>query len=157
MNRWKISLLGISMLGLASITQYEGFRENAYLDVGGVPTIGYGSTENVHIGDRIDENGATRRLISDLMSEYHPAINNCIEVPLNQFEYDAYISLTYNIGSNAFCKSTLVKLLNQGKYTEACEQILKWNKVKGRIIPGLVNRREKEYKMCLGDINVVGR
>lgn len=152
-KRIKISLLSVSMLGLIAITQYEGFRNATYLDLGGVPTIGYGSTENVNIGEIIDEGGARRRLISELDTKYQVGINKCIQVPLNQFEYDAYISLAYNIGTGAFCKSTLVKLLNQEKYEEACKQILRWNKVKGKEITGLTNRRKSEYQLCVGELN----
>ena len=150
--RNKISALIVaSAIGVAGITQWEGFRSEAYLDIGGVPTIGYGSTKDVEIGDKIDEKGARRRLISEIVSEYHPGINNCVKVPLNQSEYDAYLSLTYNIGVNAFCKSTLVKLLNQEKYTEACNELPKWNKVKGKVSKGLVNRRAAELKLCMSE------
>lgn len=147
--RNKIAALVIaSAVGIGGITQYEGFKEEAYIDLAGIPTIGYGSTKDVKIGDRIDEKGARRRLISEVISEYHPGINNCVKVPLNQSEYDAYLSLTYNIGVGAFCRSTLVKLLNQEKYDEACKQILRWNKIKGRVSKGLTNRRQSEYNLC---------
>lgn len=163
-----IAVLSVSTLGIASIQNYEGFRSTAYKDSGGVPTIGYGSTEGVTMASKIDEKGATRRLITELRGKYHQGINNCIKAPLNQSEYDAYISLAYNIGTGAFCRSTLVRLLNEGKYEEACKQILLFNKAKVPVkekvivngeekvvtvlkkvpIKGLTNRRQKEYKTC---------
>ncbi len=165
MKRQLLAFLSVSVLGIATITHFEGFSPTPYADVGGVPTIGYGSTKNVKNTDRIDEKGARRRLISEIVDEYHPGLNNCIRVPLNQNEYDAYISLSYNIGIGAFCRSTLVKLLNQEKYEEACEQILEFNKVKVKVkeivdgkevtvikkipIKGLTNRRQAEHKLCL--------
>lgn len=168
-GRMLLAVLAVSTLGISSIQNYEGFSEITYKDVGGIPTIGYGSTEGVKLGDRIDEKGATRRLIHELDTKYHNGINRCIRVPLNQSEYDAYISLTYNIGINAFCKSTLVKKLNQLDYVGACKEILRFNKVKKKVkeieiingveqevwvtkavpVKGLTNRRQSEYKLCL--------
>lgn len=148
-NRVKIALLSVSLVGVTAITQFEGFESTTYLDVGGVPTIGYGSTKDVHVGDRIDEKGARRRLISELTQDYQPSVNNCVKVPLSQNEYDAYMALVYNIGSGAFCKSTLVKQLNAGNYIEACNQILRWNRVQGKVVRGLTNRRIAEHKMCM--------
>lgn len=151
MERKHIGITTLSLIGLLAITQYEGFSDKAYVDIAGVPTIGYGSTKEVQIGDRIDEKGARSRLLKEVKDEYGVALNKCIKVPLNQSEYDAYISLTYNIGKTAFCNSTLVKKLNQHKYEEACKEILRWNRVKNKVITGLTIRRQKEYKMCVGE------
>ena len=140
-----------SAVAIGTITQYEGFRSDAYLDIVGVPTIGYGSTKDVKIGDRIDENGARSRLIKEVMDTYGQAVKNCVKVPLHQSEYDAYVSLTYNIGPSAFCKSTLVKKLNTGDYSGACQEIKRWNRAKGKIVKGLSNRRQGEYNMCIID------
>ena len=149
MERKYIGITTLSLVGLLALTQYEGFSNKAYLDIGGVPTYGYGTTKNVRIGDKIDEKGARSRLLKEVKDEYGVALNKCIKVPLNQSEYDAYISLSYNIGTIAFCKSTLVKKLNQQQYEEACKEVLRWNRVKTKIVPGLVKRRQQEYKMCM--------
>lgn len=150
-RRTAIGALVVSAMAIGTITQWEGFRSEAYVDMAGVTTIGYGSTKDVKIGDRIDEKGARTRLIFEARDIYGVALNNCVKAPLNQSEYDAYISLMYNIGSTAFCRSTLVKKLNQEDYTGACEQIKRWNKVKGKEIQGLTNRRESEYKLCISE------
>lgn len=146
-----IGLVLASSVAIGAITQYEGFRSEAYLDIVGIPTIGYGSTEDVKLGDRIDEKGARSRLIKEVMDTYGQAVINCVKVPLHQSEYDAYVSLTYNIGPNAFCKSTLVKKLNAGDYVGACKEIKRWNRAGGKIVKGLTNRREGEYNMCIMD------
>ena len=151
--RHPIGLLFLSQEGLNLITNFEGFEPEAYLDIGGVPTIGYGSTKDVKLGDRIDENGARNRLIYEVVHTYHPALNNACKVPLNQFEYDAYISLMYNIGAGAFKRSTLLKYLNKSLYDEAALQILRWNKVNDREVKGLTNRRKAEYQLCVRKIN----
>jgi lysozyme len=84
------------------------------------------------------------------MQKFEGAIKQCVKVPLYQHEYDALIGLAYNVGSNAFCSSTLVKLLNQMRYSEACDQILRWDRAGGKVVRGLTIRREKEHKQCLG-------
>jgi lysozyme len=149
MNRIQIATLSASAVALVGLAVHEGYRENAYLDIVGVPTIGYGTTEGVKIGDRTDPIKALERALSD-MQKFEGAIKQCVKVPLHQHEYDAYLSLSYNIGSGAFCSSTLVKLLNQMRYSEACDQILRWNRAGGKVVRGLTIRREKEHKQCLG-------
>ena len=143
------SLLVVSSVAVGMITQYEGFKSDAYVDMAGIPTIGYGSTKDVKIGDRINEKGARSRLIKEVGDEYGKGVKDCVKVPLHQSEYDAYVSLSYNIGVNAFCKSTLVKKVNKEDYSGACKEILRWNKIKGKVVKGLDNRRKGEYNMCI--------
>jgi lysozyme len=72
-------------------------------------------------------------------------------VPLHQHEYDAFLSLAYNIGAGAFCGSTLVRKLNTGDYTGACAEILRWDKFQGQPLRGLTLRRQAEHRQCLGN------
>lgn len=150
MTRTKISMLSASAVALVSLAVHEGYKEEAYIPIpGDVPTIGYGTTEGVRLGDRTDPIKALERALAD-MQRFEGAIKQCVKVPLKQNEYDSYLSLSYNIGSNAFCKSTLVKKLNLGDYEGACKEILRWDKAGGRVVRGLTIRREKEYKQCMG-------
>ena len=149
-GRLKPAILALSASALVGIAVHEGYRGEAYEPVmGDVPTIGFGTTEGVEMGDRITPERALVRLLSDA-NKFERAVKRCAPVPMHQYEFDAYVSLTYNIGENAFCKSTLVKLLNQHKYEEACQQILRWDKFKGLALPGLTKRRQEEFKQCLG-------
>jgi lysozyme len=151
MNRTPIFGLGISGVALIGLLVAEGFRDHAYIPVAGdVPTIGFGTTENVKMGDKVTVTQALNRAMVDVQ-KFEGAIKSCVKVPLHQYEYDAYTSLAYNIGSGAFCRSTLVKLLNQEKYLEACKQILRWDFFKGKPLRGLTVRREKEYQQCIGN------
>jgi lysozyme len=151
MNRTPIFGLGISGVALIGLLVAEGFRDHAYIPVAGdVPTIGFGTTENVKMGDKVTVTQALNRAMVDVQ-KFEGAIKSCVKVPLHQYEYDAYTSLAYNIGSGAFCRSTLVKLLNQQKYDEACKQILRWDFFKGKPLRGLTVRREKEYQQCIGN------
>jgi lysozyme len=150
MNRTSIAALFLSGSALVGIALHEGYRGEAYEPVpGDVPTIGFGTTEGVKMGDRITPERALIRLLGDA-NKFEKAVKRCVSVPLHQYEFDAYVSLTYNIGEGAFCKSTLVKLLNQQKYEEACKQILRWDRFKGQPLPGLTKRRMEEYQKCSG-------
>jgi lysozyme len=151
MNRTPIFGLGISGVALIGLLVAEGYRDHAYIPVAGdVPTIGFGTTENVKMGDKVTVTQALNRAMIDVQ-KFEGAIKSCVKVPLHQYEYDAYTSLAYNIGSSAFCRSTLVRLLNQEKYEEACKQILRWDFFKGKPLRGLTVRREKEYQQCIGN------
>jgi lysozyme len=151
MNRAPIISLGISGIALVGLLVAEGYRDNAYIPVAGdVPTIGFGTTQNVRMGDKITVPQALNRALDDVQ-KFEGAMKRCVKVPLHQYEYDAYLSLTYNIGEGAFCRSTLVRLLNQQRYDEACKQILRWDNFQGRPLRGLTIRREKEYKQCIGN------
>lgn len=150
-RRAGIAGLAISASAFVAIVTHEGYRGEAYIPVpGDVPTIGFGTTEGVKIGDTITPPKAMARALSD-MQKYEGAIKRCVKVPLYQHEYDAYVSLSYNIGPTAFCSSTLVKKLNVQDYAGACESILSWDKFKGKPLRGLTIRRNEEYKRCISE------
>lgn len=150
MNRTALAGLSISGVALIGLLAAEGFRDTAYIPVpGDVPTIGFGTTDSVRMGQRIEVTQALGRALVDVQ-KFEGAMKRCVTVPLHQYEYDSYVSLTYNIGEGAFCRSTLVRLLNKEDFSGACKQILRWDKFKGKPLRGLTVRREKEYKMCTG-------
>lgn len=143
-------MLALSAAGLIGIAGHEAFRDKAYLPTpNDVPTIGFGSTEGVKLGDKITvERGLI--LLGRDVSKTERKLQECIgDVPLYQHEWDAYVSWAFNVGTDAACKSTLVKLLKEGKYKEACDQLLRWNKQGPNVLPGLVKRREQEHQLCL--------
>jgi lysozyme len=149
--RVAVGALTLSAAGLVGIAVHEGYRPTAYRPVpGDVPTIGFGTTEGVRMGDSIDPVRALVRKLDDVQ-RFEGALRTCVTVPLHQHEYDAFLSLAYNIGSGAFCGSTLVQLLNQGDYRGACDQILRWDRFQGRPLRGLTLRRQAEHQQCLGD------
>ena len=151
LSRTQIGALVLSATSLVGIAVNESFRDTAYVPVAGdVQTIGFGTTEDVQPGDKITVERALIRLLADA-GKFEQAVKDCAPVPLFQYEYDAYVSLTYNIGAGAFCGSTLAKYLNDGRYEEACKQILRWDHFQGAPLRGLTIRREREYKMCIGE------
>ena len=149
-RRAGVAGLAASASVFVAILMHEGYSDTAYEPVpGDVPTIGFGTTAGVKPGDTITAPRAVARALADVQ-KFEGALKTCVKVPLAQYEYDAYVSLSYNIGSSAFCGSTLVKKLNAGDYAGACQQILVWDKFKGEPLRGLTTRRQAEYKTCIG-------
>jgi lysozyme len=149
-NRVVISSLALSAAAFIALVSSEGYTDKAIIPVpGDVPTIGFGTTGGVKIGDTITAPKALARALSDVQ-KFEGAVRECVTVPLHQYEYDAYINLSYNIGTGAFCRSTLVQRLNAFDYQGACEQILRWDKFNGKPLRGLTIRRKSEYLECLG-------
>lgn len=148
MNRLAAGALSLSAAGLVAIAGYEGYSGTAYQPLpGDRPTIGFGTTEGVHLGDKTTPPKALERLMRDV-GKTSTAIGRCVKVPLSQGEYDAYTSLAYNIGATAFCGSTLVRKLNSGDYPGACSEILRWKYFRGKVSKGLEARRKSEYETC---------
>lgn len=150
MNRVAVAVLSLSAVAFGGLVAYEGYSDRAYIPVpGDVPTLGFGTTEGVRMGDTITAPKAVHRALQDV-AKYEGAVKQCVTVPLHQYEYDAFISLAYNIGPTAFCGSTLVKKLNAQDYAGACSEILRWNRFKGKPLRGLTLRRQQEYARCKG-------
>lgn len=136
-----------SQAGVDLIKSFEGFSAEPYLCPAGKATIGYGWTNGVTMDSpSITESEATKLLIEGL-ERYEIAVLDCVDADLQQCEFDALVSLCYNIGASAFCGSTLVRKLNEREYEQAADQFLRWDKSKGKVLPGLVARRKAEREM----------
>ncbi len=144
-------MVGLSQNGLNLIKHFEGLRLESYVDSVGVLTIGYGHTgPSVTKNLQITEEQANDLLENDV-TRYASTVKNLAKVPLNQCEYDALVSFTYNVGTEAFRNSTLLRLLNEGRTKkEVASEFARWvNDGKGNVLPGLVRRREAEKKLFL--------
>lgn len=147
----KIAAVSAVCVGL--IAAYEGFVDHTYTDAVGVKTIGYGHTgKDVKSGQKITKDAAKALLESDA-NKHWSQISQYIKVPISQSEAEAYTSFAYNVGVGNFKNSTLLKKLNQGKYSEACAQLNKWVYAGGKKLPGLVKRRNAEYTLCMKGVN----
>lgn len=150
-SRMLLASLTLSATALVGLVVHEGWSERPIQPLPGDKlTIGFGTTDGVKPGDRITPPQALVRALQDVQ-KFEGALKQCVKVPLHQYEYDAYVSLSYNIGSKAFCGSTLVRKLNAGDYPGACAEILRWNRFRGQPIRGLTIRREAEYRQCMGE------
>jgi lysozyme len=138
----------ISSTGIQLIKEWEGWRAKAYLCPASKWTIGYGHTRTAKRGMTITLADGERLLKEDLQT-YENAVNRLVTVPLNQNQFDALVSFCYNVGRGAFSQSTLLRLLNQGNYSEAANQFSRWVNGGGKQLPGLVSRRETERTLFL--------
>ena len=142
----------ISPRGLELIKDFEGFSSSAYLDVVNIPTIGWGNTfyedgTKVKLGDQISKTDALKLLEVVANRDFANKIFPSIKVKVTQSQFDAMVSLAYNIGTGAFLKSTLLKKVNAGDFIGASEEFLKWNKSGGKEVLGLTKRREREKQL----------
>ena len=147
------SLLSLSAAALVGIAQFEQYRADAYRPTPqDVPTIGWGATAGVKPGERTTPDRALIRLLADA-ERHQRELRACLgDVPLHPHEWDAYVSWAYNVGTGAACSSTLVRKLKADPpdYPGACRELLRWDRQAGRVLPGLTQRRQAEYRTCLG-------
>jgi lysozyme len=153
--REAISSLVLSAAALVGIALSEGYTDKAIEPLpGDKPTYGFGTTTHadgtpVKMGEKITPPKALERALIDV-ERFEGAVKKCVTAPLTQYEYDAYLSLAYNIGTANFCTSTLVKKLNAQDYKGACLEILRWDRFQGQPNAGLAKRRKHESDQCLG-------
>jgi lysozyme len=135
-----------SQKGLDLIKRYEGLSLKAYRCPAGILTIGYGHTSEVKKGQVITHEVAELLLRKDIQ-KCENTIKQSVKVNINQNQFDSLVSLCYNIGNGGIRNSNLLKLLNKGDYKGASAQFLVWDKVKGKTVKGLTNRRLAEREL----------
>lgn len=139
--------LKLSSLGLRHIANWEGFRSKSYKCPANVWTIGFGHTGKAAApGNSITRQEAERLLARDV-SRFEDAVKAAVNVPLTQHQFDALVSFTFNVGTGALQRSTLLRKLNQGRYDAVPGQLLRWVYGGGRKLPGLRNRRISEIEL----------
>jgi len=136
----------IPAAALDLIRRFEGCRLTAYRDIGGVPTIGYGSTLGVTMGQTITQAEAEERLARDV-EWFARGVQSLVRVPLTPHQFGALVSLGYNIGLNALARSTLLRWLNAGDSVRARAEFGRWVHANGVRVPGLVARRAAEQEL----------
>lgn len=138
----------ISQQGLELIKNFEGFRAEAYLCAGGKWTIGYGHTQGVRQGDKITVEQADIYLRQDV-ADAEETVNHLISANLEQCQFDSLVSLVYNIGSGNFYSSTIRMLVNSQTMdkTKIKHAFCMWKKAQGRVLSGLIRRREAEAEL----------
>jgi lysozyme len=137
-----------SAAGLELLKNSEGFRNHVYLDVAGIPTIGYGH-RLLHpdsFPNGISEPQAANLLASDVR-DAEQAVERLIKVPLSQGQFDALVDFCFNLGAARLASSTLLKCLNAGRYDDAAEQLLRWDHAAGEEVSSLKARRAAEIEL----------
>jgi lysozyme len=151
-NKWLLgSLAGTALI--ASTAYWEGTEYKPYKDIVGVVTVCNGYTGPDIVPGKTYSKAECDYLLKKELTEHGMGVLKCTKVPLNQNQYDAYASFTYNVGVGAYCKSTLLRKLNSGDYTGACNELLRWNRAGGKEVRGLTRRREAERALCLKPVN----
>lgn len=141
----------LSQKGIELIKQFEGYSSKAYPDpaTGGAPwTIGYGTTKGVKPGMVITAQQAEKMLRDDV-AKFESGVSSLITAPTTQGQFDAMVSLAYNIGLGNFGKSTLLKKHNSRCYTCAADQFRVWNRANGKVMNGLTKRRAAERQVYM--------
>lgn len=137
--------------GRELIKSFESLKLKAYPDpaTGGKPwTIGWGHTKGVKPGDQITQAQA-EAFLSDDLAEFESAVNSAIKRRMTQNQFDAMVSLAFNIGGANFASSTLVKKFNAGDASGSADEFLRWNRANGKEMKGLVRRRAAERELFL--------
>ena len=140
----------ISHSGLSLIKKYEGLILEPYLDTAGIPTIGYGNTfyENglkVRLSDKPISKDRAEDLLLNVVKRFEEGVNRLVKVEINQFQFDALVSFSYNVGLGALQSSTLLKRINNNPLdADICHQFSRWNKAGGKVLLGLTRRRSEE-------------
>jgi lysozyme len=140
---------------LPAVKAYEGLWLTAKVDTIGTGrpvTACYGETENVRLGQKF-----TKQECDDLLAvklkRYDAEIGRCILVTLPDYTRAALVSFAYNVGSAAACRSSTIQKMNEGDIRGGCNALMQWTHAQGHVVQGLVNRREKERKLCLAGLS----
>jgi len=173
-TRLAIGSLTLAASTLVGIALHEGYTDNTVIPVpGDVPTYGFGTTRKADgTALKMGEKTTPTRALVDLLrdaSRFEQAVKRCAPVPMHPYEFQAYVSMTYNVGEGAFYNSSIPTKLKAGDYEAACKTILEFKKMRDCTKPkvlnpktgkyecplveirGLTNRRQSEYKTCIGE------
>jgi lysozyme len=141
-----------SLLGLNLIKKYEGLRLSSYLCPASVVTIGYGSTrypngKKILLGEKLASEKEATQLLLATLEPFEAAVNKHLP-NLNQCQFDALVAFSYNVGTGALIKSTLLKKAKANASDPSIlDEFLKWNKAGGKVLTGLTNRRREEANL----------
>jgi lysozyme len=155
-NKWLVGYISSALIASASV--WEGTRYYAYLDLGGVPTVCQGHTGNgITFGRKYSAEECSAFLRTDLI-KHSSGVLECINKPLKENEFNAFVLFAYNVGVSGACNSRAFREFNAGNTETACRAMAyspkgdpAWSYVDGKFTQGLHNRRLYEMRMCLGD------
>ena len=132
-----------SQNGLHLTEQFEECRLTAYPDSKGIPTIGWGHTLGVQLGDTCTQEQADAWLLQDVQNAVNH-VNSLVSVQLTQSIFDSLVDFSFNVGCEAFKNSTMLRLINEGQFWDAADQFERWDHCSGQVVAGLLRRREAE-------------
>lgn len=141
------ALLGAALaLTVPLVAKWEGKRNDPYYDIVGVRTVCYGETR---VPMRRYSDAECTAMLEEAVKEYRDRVVACTPTLKDRpYQLAAATSLAYNVGIGAYCRSTASRLFNQQDWEGGCRALTRFNKAGGRVVRGLVNRRNEEYKLC---------
>ncbi|EPE98626.1 lysozyme [Rhizobium grahamii] len=152
LNKKAVAAVAAVALSIGTLIKpWEGLSLTAYPDIVGVWTACYGETQNIRKGMKFTKAECDEKLLTRVMGDYYLPLTECIaDFDRKPVEWQAAaISVTYNVGVGAACKSTFARLAREGRIKESCHAMTAFNKAGGRVVQGLVNRRSAELALCL--------
>lgn len=152
----QVGIGAISAAALAAtvtiVAKWEGLYNDPYKDIVGVWTVCYGQTGADGVEMRRYTTAECKEMLPKSLKKYDDAISKCLNRELPDSMRIAFLSVSYNIGTSGFCRSSMARHANAGDFRAACDALLLWNKAGGRVVRGLVNRRNDERRICLKDV-----
>lgn len=147
----------VNKAGIDLIKQWEGCKLKAYKDVAGIWTVGYGLTSRagfIEVGPdttltQDEADWYLEKVVDDFASKIRPMVSP----PVNENQFAAFVSLAYNIGTGAFSRSSALKHFNAGRIDLVPDAMRMWRKAGGKVVQGLINRREAEIKLFLTPVD----
>lgn len=139
------------------VGDWEGRSLTPYKDIVGVVTYCDGITQPPPAPGKTYTHQECNALKLKEVTQHGSELLACIDAPITQGMYEAFASWAYNVGTGAACGSTAVRLLNEQRFREACDQLLRWNRAGGKVVRGLDNRRRAEHALCIKSLPDVER
>lgn len=143
---------GVLVAAATLIQPFEGYFGRTYRDIVGVPTVCYGETDKAAVAEgrrHTFTKAECKDMLIKRLPEYDAGFMRCVHRSIPDSVHVAGISLAYNVGVGAVCKSTFVRRINAGDFRGACDAMTRFNRAGGRVVKGLVNRRAQERRVCL--------
>lgn len=151
----ELSDVNVSSKFSEHIEKLEGFKAQAYRDTGGVLTIGFGHAikpSEVHLRTAVITRDEAVALLHEDTKAAERAVNEHVTIPLSQGQFDALVSFVFNVGERQFRQSTLLRVLNKGRCCAVPDELRRWTRDNGRVVMGLVRRREAEIALYTGAV-----
>ena len=145
----KMAALAALAAAAALVKPWEGVSTAVYADIVGVPTVCYGSTRGIRLGQPRRTMDDCRRLLDGDLAVAQATVRRCIGPDLPTPTEAALISFVFNVGPSGVCGSTLQRHMQAGHIAQGCGQLMRWVNAGGRRVQGLVNRRQSEYRVCM--------
>lgn len=139
---------GWAAIAVVCVSGFEGCRQYAYRDPVGIPTVCFGETRGVHLGQHFTR-PECENMLGDRLQEFDAGVRKCVRIEMPATREAAMVSFAYNLGVGGFCRSSVARLLNENRPREACDALLHFNTARGIPLPGLTRRRQEERKLCL--------